>query len=108
MTGCDGHSHDHEHAEPDDTNAALGTSLRPSVDFSGVQCLNESAPNSGRDVLKLYEDRLSPDPSLRSQEDPDEDPELLLIVPFTEAVTGDDEEPQCDEPHRQPERRRCQ
>lgn len=87
MSGCDGHSHDHDHAEPDDTNASLGTSLRPSIDFPGVQCLNESRPNSGRDVLKFYEDRLSSAPSLMSQEDPDEDPELLMIVPFTEAVT---------------------
>ncbi|KAL7547916.1 hypothetical protein ACHAWF_011185 [Thalassiosira exigua] len=87
MSGCDGHSHDHEHAEADDTNAALGASLRPSIDFPGVRCLNESRPGAGRDVLKLYEDRRSPDPSLTSQEDPDEDPELLLIVPFAEAVT---------------------
>ena len=38
----------------------------------------------GRSILKLHEDRLSGDPFLRSQED---DPELLLYVPFTEAVT---------------------
>mmetsp|Transcript_10257 Transcript_10257/g.22188 ORF Transcript_10257/g.22188 Transcript_10257/m.22188 type:complete len:252 (+) Transcript_10257:144-899(+) len=87
MSGCDGHSHDHEHAEPDDTNASLGASLRPHIDFSGVQCLNESRQNSGRDILKLYENRLSSAPALLSQEDPDEDPELLLIVPFAEAVT---------------------
>jgi len=87
MSGCDGHSHDHEHAEPDDTNASLGVSLRPAIDFPAVQCLNESRPNSGRDTLKFYEDRLTPTPSLMSQEDPDEDPELLLVVPFTEAVT---------------------
>ncbi|KAL3780845.1 hypothetical protein ACHAW5_000839 [Stephanodiscus triporus] len=85
--GCDGHSHDHEHAESDDTNPSLGTSLRPSIDFHNVVCLNESRPNSGRDVLKLHEDRLSSFPSLLSQEDPDEEPELLLIVPFVEAVT---------------------
>ena len=85
MTGD--HSHDHEHAEPDETNASLGQSLRPQIDFPGVQCLNESCPHSGRDILKLYEDRLSTTPTLLSQEDPDEDPELLLIVPFSEAVT---------------------
>lgn len=87
MSGCDGHSHDHDHAEPDDTNASLGTSLRPQIDFPGVQCLNESRPHAGRDILKLHEERLSTHPSLLSQEDPDEDPELLLIVPFSEAVT---------------------
>mmetsp|Transcript_19132 Transcript_19132/g.32861 ORF Transcript_19132/g.32861 Transcript_19132/m.32861 type:complete len:248 (-) Transcript_19132:156-899(-) len=87
MTGCDGHSHDHDHSEPDDTNSSLGTSLRPAIDFPGVQCLNESRQHAGRDILKFYEDRMTPDPVLLSQEDPDEDPELLLIVPFTEAVT---------------------
>ncbi len=87
MPGCEGHSHDHEHAEADGTNAGLGASLRPQIDFPGVQCLNESRPNAGRDVLKLYEERMTADPSLLSQEDPDEDPELLVIVPFTEAVT---------------------
>jgi len=87
MSGCDGHSHDHDHAEPDDTSTALGTSLRPSINFAAVTCLNETTPNSGRDVLKLYEERLTPQPSLISQDDPDEDPELLLVVPFSEAVT---------------------
>lgn len=82
----DGHNHDHEHAEADDTNASLGTSLRPQVNFDAVRCLNESRPNAGREILKLYEDRRSRNPSLLSQEDPDEDPELLLVVPFTEAV----------------------
>lgn len=45
----------------------LGTSLRPSIDFAGVQCLNESRPNSGRDILKLYEDRMNRTPNLVSQ-----------------------------------------
>ncbi len=87
MSGCDGHSHDHDHAEPDDTSTALGTSLRPSINFASVICLNESTPNSGRDILKLYEERLTAQPSLMSQDDPDDDPELLLVVPFSEAVT---------------------
>jgi hypothetical protein len=87
MSGCDGHSHDHDHAEPDDTSTALGTSLRPSINFASVTCLNETTPNSGRDILKLYEERLTPLPSCVSQDDPDEDPELLLVVPFSEAVT---------------------
>eukprot|EP00536_Pseudo-nitzschia_multiseries_P004402 jgi/Psemu1/188011/e_gw1.73.95.1 len=75
---CDGHDHDHEHSDD------LGLSLRPQIDFDGVTCLNEELPNMGRSVLKLHEERLTPDPFLRSQED---DPELLLYVPFTEAVT---------------------
>jgi hypothetical protein len=87
MTGCDGHSHDHEHSEPDDTNTSLGTSLRPSIDLSNVRCLNESRPGAGREILKLYDERWTAEPKLLSQEDHDEEPELLLVVPFTEAVS---------------------
>jgi len=77
--GCDGHSHDHEHSDDH-----LGLSLRPQIDLDGVTCLNEELPNMGKSVLKLHEERLTADPFLRSQED---DPELLLFIPFTEAVT---------------------
>jgi hypothetical protein len=75
---CSGHSHDH-HDHGDD----LGLSLRPQIDLPAVQCLNEEIPNSGRDILKLHEDRLNTEPYLKSQDD---DPELLLHIPFTEAV----------------------
>jgi hypothetical protein len=77
---CTGHSHDHDHSAGDD----LGLSLRPQIDLPSVTCRNEETPNMGRDVLKLHEDRLSSTPYLRSQ---DGDPELLLYIPFTEAVT---------------------
>jgi len=77
--GCDGHVHDAE-----DSGEALGVSLRPQIDLAGVKCLNEDRPNTGRAILKLHEERLSADPFLRSQED---DPELLLYIPFIEAVT---------------------
>ena len=73
-----GHSHDHDHGDD------LGLSLRPQIDLDAVACLNEDRPNMGRSILKLHEERLSGDPFLRSQED---DPELLLYIPFTEAVT---------------------
>ena len=75
---CSGHSHDHEHGDE------LGTSLRPQFDLPRVTCFNEEVPNSGRAILKLHEERLTAEPCLRSPED---DPELLLIIPFTEAVT---------------------
>ena len=75
---CSGHSHDHgDHGDD------LGRSLRPQIDLPGVRCLNEEVPHSGRAILKLHEDRLSLEPFLKSQED---DPELLLYIPFTEAV----------------------
>lgn len=75
---CMGHSHDHADHEDD-----LGLSLRPQVDLPAVRCLNEEIPNSGRAVIKLHEDRLTAEPSLKSQPD---DPELLLHVPFSEGV----------------------
>lgn len=75
---CQGHSHD---GSADDD---VGLSLRPHIDFSLVKCLNEELPNAGKSVLKLHEDRLSRNPYLKSNEG---DPELLLYIPFTEAVT---------------------
>ena len=75
-----GDGHEHDGTETDD----LGLSLRPQIDMARVSCLNEDRPNSGRNVLKLHEDRLSATPCLTSNED---DPELLLYIPFTEAVS---------------------
>jgi hypothetical protein len=76
---CSGHSHDHEHASND-----LGLSLRPQINMDAVTCLNEDIAGMGQSILKLHQDRLTPEPFLRSQED---DPELLLYIPFSEAVT---------------------
>jgi hypothetical protein len=75
---CQGHSHD---GSGDDD---LGLSLRQHIDFPLVKCLNESLRDAGKSVLKLHEERLSSDPNLKSNED---DSELLLYIPFTEAVT---------------------
>lgn len=75
---CSGHSHDHDHTDD------LGLSLRKYIDVDRVRCLNEETPGSGQAILKLHEERLSAEPCLLS---PEEDPELLLHIPFTEAVT---------------------
>lgn len=76
--GCAGHFHDEE---PGDE---IGLSLRQHIDFDGVICLNEEVAGTGKAILKLHEERLTLDPYLLSTED---DPELLLTVPFTEAVS---------------------
>ena len=76
--GCSGHSHDHDHSDDE------GLSLRQYIDFMRVSCLNEDVQNSGRSVLKLHEDRFTSNPFLKSC---DGDPELLLNIPFSEAVT---------------------
>lgn len=75
---CNGHAHDHEHGED------LGLSLRQYIDLPRVSCMNEEVQGSVRSILKLHEDRLTATPSLQSVAG---DPELLLHIPFTEAVT---------------------
>lgn len=75
---CTGHSHDHEHSND------LGLSLRTYIDLPNVTCYNETVDGSGRSILKTHDERLSREPSLCS---PNDDPELLLYIPFTEAVT---------------------
>lgn len=73
----------HEH--DDDDEDIPGVSLRSYFDLDGVSCGNEVVMGSGRNVLKPHEDRLSESPYVRSPED---DPELLLHIPFTEAVSA--------------------
>uniref|UniRef100_A0A7S2Y139 PITH domain-containing protein n=1 Tax=Entomoneis paludosa TaxID=265537 RepID=A0A7S2Y139_9STRA len=75
---CSGHSHDHDHGDDQ------GLSLRTYIDFSQVSCLNEEVNGTGKLVLKIHEERLSESPSVTSPED---DPELLFYIPFTESVT---------------------
>jgi len=77
---CTGHSHDHDHEDQ------LGLSLQQYIDTNQVFCLNEHRENAGRSVLKPYEDRLTLEPSLKSPPD-DDDIELLMQIPFTEAVS---------------------
>ena len=72
----------HDHNDHDDDND--DTSLRPYIYFPGVVCLNEAVPGSGASILKVPKEQLTAQPSLQSPED---DPELLLHVPFMETVT---------------------
>ena len=79
---CIGHSHDHEHADE------MDQSLRKLIDFPRVTCLNEDTPGIAQRLLqeKTYETRFEEcNVRLLSQEDGDQD--LLLHVPFTEAVS---------------------
>jgi len=81
---CQGHSHEHgDHAGGSDDH--LGKSLRKYFDMDKVVVLNEEVKGSGKQVLsKFHEDRLTATPSVQS---PEEDAELLFLIPFTEAVT---------------------
>ena len=53
------------------------------IDTSKVRCLNESEAGAGVHPFKAYCQRREPDPRLESHDD---DPELLLYVPFTRVV----------------------
>jgi PITH domain len=77
---CDGHTHDDTEYGDD----GPGRSLRSSIDFPNVTCLNEEHEHAGRSILKLHEERFTATPFLSS---PEGDPELLLIVPFVESVS---------------------
>ena len=53
------------------------------IDTSKVRCLNESELGAGVHPFKPYSQRRDPEPRLDSHDD---DPELLLFVPFTRVV----------------------
>lgn len=76
---CSGHSHDHEHEVVEE----VSIHLHDFIDFTGVTCLNENISESCKSILKSYKDRFTLSSSLVSTVDP----ELLLHIPFTEAVS---------------------
>ena len=71
---------DHRDAQPDDTD---GDSLFRFIDTEGVRCMNESAAGSARNCIKPYASKQAAAPFLESNDD---DPELILHIPFTEVV----------------------
>ena len=54
--------------------------LLPYIDTTGVTALNEAEHGACRRVFKPWDTRLDPGPALESEED---DPQLLIHVPFT-------------------------
>ncbi|RMZ56541.1 hypothetical protein APUTEX25_001388 [Auxenochlorella protothecoides] len=85
--GCCSHDHDCEE-EDCSTSYSLYKNIdtpRVALDSPQVRCLNELEEGSCQAVFKPWHARLdSSGPNLRSQED---DPELLLYVPFDGAVS---------------------
>ncbi|CAM9308539.1 unnamed protein product [Choristocarpus tenellus] len=74
-----GHGHDHSH-DVEDPN---GVSLFGLIDTTRVRCLNESEPGGAVNCLKPWDRRRDLEPHLESEED---DPELIIYVPFTQVV----------------------
>lgn len=68
---------DHEAEDPD------GQSMYAAIDTSKVRCLNESELGACLHPFKPYSRRREAEPRLDSHDD---DPELLLFVPFTRVV----------------------
>lgn len=55
---------------------------------NSVRCLNESVPGGALNCLKPWDKRRDPQPRLESEED---DPELIIFVPFTQVRSKDDD-----------------
>ncbi|KAG0196884.1 hypothetical protein BGX28_009643 [Mortierella sp. GBA30] len=73
--------HDHDHDESPETGL-VHESLYQRIDHDNVQCLNESEPNAGRDVLKPWHEKMDDTKHLES----DADEQLILKIPFTGLV----------------------
>lgn len=71
---------DHRDAQPDDTD---GESLFRFVDTSGVRCMNERVAGSCRNCIRPFANKQDAEPFMESNDD---DPELILFIPFTEVV----------------------
>lgn len=73
-------SHDHDCSTND---CAAEWSLYNYVDISQVQALNEAVDGSAKNVIKSWDSRLDFSASLESNSD---DPELIVVIPFTADV----------------------
>eukprot|EP00887_Chlorella_sp_A99_P007810 scaffold20.g7810.t1 len=80
VRGCCAHDHDCSAAEND---CSRSWSLYKYIDIPRVRCLNEAVEGSCRGVFKPWEQRLAEGPALASDDD---DPELLLHIPFSGAA----------------------
>ena len=69
-----------EHRDSDDPEES---SLFQFIDTSGIRCMNEREAGSCRNCIKPFANKHDAEPYLASHED---DPELILFVPFTEVV----------------------
>eukprot|EP01083_Nonionella_stella_P032991 90329_1 len=77
-----GHDHhDHDHTPLDELDE--GDSLFSHIDIDKVICLNEAEDDSCKGIFKSWTQRFDSTKVLKSDED---DPEMILLVPFTSLV----------------------
>ncbi|XP_063236267.1 PITH domain-containing protein GA19395 isoform X2 [Bacillus rossius redtenbacheri] len=79
MSGHHGHSCQGDHDHDDTPEMGIHYSLYTKIDTVNLECLNEKTENSGKDVFKAWENRLSFEKFVES----DVDEELLFNIPFT-------------------------
>jgi hypothetical protein len=77
------HSHDHDH-HTHEVEAPEGDSLFQYIDTSKLRVLNAEEPELVAAPFKSFHERNDRMRFLSSNED---DPELILFIPFTEAVS---------------------
>ncbi|TMW66472.1 hypothetical protein Poli38472_004237 [Pythium oligandrum] len=82
--GHGGHDHSHDHDHDHDVEDANGESLYPYIDTSKLRVLNAEDPTHVAHPFKPYHDREDHTRFLNSNED---DPEMIIYIPFTEAVS---------------------
>jgi len=73
------HDHDHDHDGPE---RGAEESLYSRTDRDNVRCLNEREPNSGKNVIKPWNER---DDTTKYVES-DVDEQLIVFIPFTGSV----------------------
>ncbi|CAH0494033.1 unnamed protein product [Peronospora farinosa] len=79
-----GHNHDHNHDHDDEVEDANGDSLYPFIDISKLRVLNALDPLAVANPFKSFHERRDRSRFLASNDD---DPEMVLFIPFTEAVS---------------------
>ncbi|KAK1932592.1 PITH domain-containing protein [Phytophthora citrophthora] len=79
-----GHDHDHNHDHEDEVEDANGDSLYPFIDTSKLRVLNALDPQDAANPFKPFHERQDHSSFLSSNDD---DPEMILFIPFTEAVS---------------------
>jgi hypothetical protein len=78
------HGHDHDHDHDDEVEDANGDSLYPFIDTSKLRVLNALDPQAAANPIKPFHERQDRSRFLASNDD---DPEMILFIPFTEAVS---------------------
>jgi len=96
----DGGDCPHSHDQSDKSNAYSGASLLCYIDVPHISCLNEEEDDSCQAVFKPWARRLDFDDQALSSDD--DDPQLILKIPFTDLVRIRSFQVVCQDPDKAP------